>query len=87
MKVNEQSFFEEEKEKRDREYILSGFSLFLCKEDPIEYLQKNQVDLGYYTENYIKSVLKDQKFKFVKSFIRILNKNDLLTDSSSSFSD
>ena len=87
MKVNEQSFFEEEKEKRDREYILSAFSLFLCKEDPIEYLQKNQVDLGDYTENYIKSVLKDQKFKFVKSFIRILNKNDLLTDSSSSFSD
>lgn len=87
MKVNEQSFFEEEKEKRDREYILSAFSLFLCKQDPIIYLEKNNIDLGDYTENYIKSVLKDQNFKYVKSFISILNENNLLTDSSSSSSD
>ena len=45
MIVIEQSFFEKEKITRDREYIIWAFNLFLCKQDPIDYLENNDVDL------------------------------------------
>ena len=86
MKVDEQSLFDDEKEEEDRKYIYSAFSLFITKSDPIDFLEKNNVDLGDYSEHYIKSVLKYEKVKYVKAFIKCLNDNNLL-NSGSSYSD
>ena len=55
MKVDEQSLFEEEKEQNDREHIILAFGLFLSKKDPLNFLTENNIDLGDYTEHYIKS--------------------------------
>ncbi len=48
MKVNEQSLFEEKKEKSNKKSIFLVFSLFLCNQDTIHYLEKNDVDLKDY---------------------------------------
>ena len=87
MKVDEQSLFEEEKEQNDREHIILAFGLFLSKTDPLNFLTENNIDLGDYTEHYIKSLLKTQEVQDVNAFIKILNDNNLLQSSSSSFSD
>ena len=87
MKVEEQSLFDEENEKRNREAIFISYALFLSKSDPIEYLNKNDVDLKDYSEEDIKSILKDQKMEYVNTFIECLIKEDLLMSSEFNISD
>ena len=87
MKVDEQSMFDEKKEKEDQIYITHAFDLFIEKKNAVKFLKDNKIDLGDYDSDYISSILLTfSEAKEVNSFIKLLKNNELILNSDSSSS-
>ena len=80
LRVDEQSILDDTKIIQDKENIFGAFIAFIQKSDPLKFLNKYNVDLEDYTDDYIKSVLKRQDIKLVNEFVQILKDNNLLSE-------